>query len=136
MTRDTLRALAGAVGGSLLIVGLAYAFLVSEPLAGRAEAGERHCPAGTVAASWYGRESGSRTATGARFDGSQWLVAHKSLPFGVKLRLTYRGHSVIVPVGDRGPYIPGRVLDLSERVARVLGTKGAGVACVGMERLS
>jgi len=90
----------------------------------------------TVVASWYGAESGHRTASGLRFDGSQWLVAHKSLPFGTKLRLTYRGRSVIVPVQDRGPYIRGRELDLSEAVARALGTKGAGTARVCMERLS
>jgi len=86
-----------------------------------------------VTASYYGAESGNRTASGLRFDGSQWLVAHKSLPFGTKLRLTYRGRSVIVPVEDRGPYIAGRTLDLSEAVARALGTKASGTARICME---
>jgi len=93
------------------------------------------CRGRLVKASWYGSESGSRTATGARFDGSQWIVAHKSLPFGSKLKLTYRGKSVTVPVGDRGPYVAGRELDLSSAVANALGTKKAGVATICMEQV-
>jgi len=58
-----------------------------------------------------------------------------SLPFGTKLRLTYRGRSVIVPVEDREPYIAGRTLDLSEAGAPALGMKEAGTATVCMERL-
>lgn len=130
----TWRLFLAQLAGVTLILGLATWFLFSEPLRGTAEAGE-HCPAGTVAASWYGAESGSRTASGMAFTGRQWLVAHKTLPFGTMLRLTYRGRTVTVPVEDRGPYVPGRTLDLSEAVARALGTISAGVVCVGMERL-
>lgn len=88
-----------------------------------------------VKASWYGRESGNRTASGMAFNGRQFIVAHKSLPFGTRLRLTYKGRSVVVPVQDRGPYIKGRTLDLAEVVAERLGTKKAGVVSLCMERL-
>lgn len=93
------------------------------------------CRGQIVKASWYGRESGNRTASGMAFNGRQFIVAHKSLPFGTKLRLTYKGRSVVVPVEDRGPYIKGRTLDLAEVVAERLGTKKAGVVSLCMERL-
>jgi rare lipoprotein A len=114
--------------GAAIIIGIAAWFIVySVP---RAEAGEPKCKAGEVRVSWYGKESGNRTATGRKFNGSQWLVAHKTLRMGTRVRFTYHGRSVVAPVGDRGPYIRGRSYDLSEAVARALGTKGAGVACV------
>lgn len=93
------------------------------------------CGGQLVRASYYGAESGNRTASGLRFDGTQLIVAHKSLPFGTRLRLTYRGRSIVVPVEDRGPYIRGRTLDLSKAVAKRLGTIGAGVVTLCMERL-
>lgn len=86
-------------------------------------------------ASWYGTESGSRTANGEAFDGSSMTAAHKSLPFGTKLRVTYRGNSVTVRVNDRGPFIKGRSLDLSRAAAKKLGLIPAGVANVCVERL-
>src|SRR3569623_1521646 len=64
-------------------------------------------------ASYYGNESGSRTASGPRFNQNAMTAAHRSLPFGTKLRVTHRGQSVVVTVNDRGPFIRGRVLDLS-----------------------
>lgn len=94
------------------------------------------CAGQMVRASFYGKESGHRTASGLAFDGTQWLVAHRSFPFGTKLRLTYRGRSVVAPVEDRGPFIAGRTLDLSRAVAVSLGTIPAGVATVCMEQLS
>ena len=48
-------------------------------------------------------------------------AAHRSLPFGTKLRVTYRGQSVVVTINDRGPFIKGRVLDLSTGAARAIG---------------
>lgn len=122
-----IRALAGAVGGGLAIVAFAALWLVVTPPAG---AREPICKPGEVRASWYGRESGSKTATGLHFDGSQMLVAHKTLRFGTRVRFTYRGRSIVLTVRDRGPYIRGRTYDLSEAAARALGTKSAGVACV------
>ena len=72
-------------------------------------------------ASWYGTEAGNRTANGERFNGTSITAAHRSLPFGTKLRVTYRGKSVVVRVNDRGPFIRGRSLDLSKAAARKIG---------------
>ena len=71
-------------------------------------------------ASYYGNESGSRTASGARFNQNAMTCAHRSLPFGTKLRVTHRGQSVVVTVNDRGPFVKGRVLDLSMAAAKAL----------------
>ena len=59
--------------------------------------------------------------------------AHRSLPFGTKLRVTHGGRSVIVTVNDRGPFVRGRVLDLSTGAARAIGLTGAGVGRVTAE---
>ena len=84
-------------------------------------------------ASYYGNESGSRTASGQRFNQNAMTAAHRSLPFGTKLRVTHRGQSVVVTVNDRGPFIRGRVLDLSKGAARAIGLTGAGVGHVTAE---
>jgi peptidoglycan lytic transglycosylase len=52
--------------------------------------------------------------------------AHRSLPFGTKLRVTHGSRSVVVTVNDRGPFVRGRVLDLSTAAARLLGIDGLG----------
>jgi len=75
-------------------------------------------------ASFYGNESGSQTASGQRFDQNAMTCAHRSLPFGTKLRVSTGQRSVVVTVNDRGPFIRGRVLDLSKGAARVLGMDG------------
>ena len=87
-------------------------------------------------ASFYGNESGSRTASGQRFNQSAMTCAHRSLPFGTRLRVTHRGQSVIVTINDRGPFIKGRVLDLSTGAARAVGLTGAGVGRVTAEVVS
>ncbi|OPY94681.1 hypothetical protein A5906_12085 [Bradyrhizobium sacchari] len=87
-------------------------------------------------ASYYGNESGSRTASGARFNQNALTAAHRSLPFGTKLRVTHRGQSVVVTINDRGPFIRGRVLDLSTGAARAIGLTGAGVGRVTAEVVS
>ncbi len=84
-------------------------------------------------ASFYGNESGSRTASGQRFNQNAMTCAHRSLPFGTKLRVTHRGRSVVVTVNDRGPFIRGRVLDLSTGAARAIGMTGVGVGRVTAE---
>lgn len=86
-------------------------------------------------ASFYGNESGSRTASGQRFNENDLTAAHRSLPFGTKLRVTHRGRSVVVTVNDRGPFIKGRVLDLSKGAARAVGLTGSGVGHVTAEVL-
>ena len=85
------------------------------------------------AASFYGNESGSKTASGQRFDQSAMTAAHRSLPFGTKLRVTHNGRSVVVTINDRGPFIKGRVLDLSTGAARAVGLTSAGVGHVTAE---
>src|SRR5450432_2700895 len=87
-------------------------------------------------ASYYGNESGSKTASGARFNQNAMTCAHRSLPFGTKLRVTHGGQSVIVTVNDRGPFVRGRVLDLSTAAARAVGLTSAGVGRVTAEVIS
>jgi peptidoglycan lytic transglycosylase len=77
-------------------------------------------------ASYYGSESGSRTASGQHFNQNAMTAAHRSLPFGTKLKVTHGDRSVVVTINDRGPFIRGRVLDLSKGAARVIGLPGVG----------
>ena len=84
-------------------------------------------------ASFYGNESGSKTASGHRFNQEAMTCAHRSLPFGTRLRVTHGDRSVVVTVNDRGPFVRGRVLDLSTAAARAVGLTGAGVGRVVAE---
>ena len=84
-------------------------------------------------ASFYGNESGSKTASGQRFNQNAMTAAHRTLPFGTKLRVTHGGQSVVVTINDRGPFVRGRVLDLSTGAARAIGLTGAGVGQVVAE---
>jgi rare lipoprotein A len=86
-------------------------------------------------ASYYGNESGSKTASGQRFNQNALTAAHRTLPFGTKLRVSHGGRSVVVTINDRGPFVRGRVLDLSTAAARVVGLTGAGVGRVTAEVL-
>jgi rare lipoprotein A len=89
-------------------------------------------------ASFYGYDgSGNRTATGERFNPEGMTAAHRSLPFGTRVRVTNtrNGRSVVVRINDRGPFIRGRVIDLSFGAARVLRMLGSGVAPVRVEVL-
>jgi rare lipoprotein A len=86
-------------------------------------------------ASFYGNESGSKTASGQRFNENAMTAAHRSLPFGTKLRVTHKGRSVVVTINDRGPFIKGRVLDLSTGAARAVGLTASGVGHVTAEVL-
>lgn len=87
-------------------------------------------------ASYYGNESGSRTASGQRFNQNAMTAAHRTLPFGTKVRVTHGGRSVVVTINDRGPFVRGRVLDLSTGAARAIGLTGAGVGRVTAEVVS
>jgi rare lipoprotein A len=77
-------------------------------------------------ASYYGSESGTRTASGQHFNQYAMTAAHRSLPFGTRLRVTHGERSVVVTINDRGPFIRGRVLDLSKGAARAIGLGGVG----------
>ena len=87
-------------------------------------------------ASWYGSYfQGRRTTSGERFNRFQYTCAHKTLPFGTRLRVTNvkNGRSVVVRVSDRGPYRHQRIIDLSEIAARPLGLVECGAATVVAE---
>ena len=81
-------------------------------------------------ASWY--HEGARTATGERYRPDGITAAHRSLPFGTKVRVENRrtGRSVIVRINDRGPFIRGRIIDLSRGAKRVLGMDGLASVCL------
>jgi len=84
-------------------------------------------------ASFYSQ--GTKTASGEKFDPNELTAAHPTLPFGTKLRVTnqHTGRSVTVRVNDRGPYVPGRVVDVSYSAAQELGMVGRGVAPVKLD---
>ncbi|GEC14899.1 hypothetical protein NWI01_07910 [Nitrobacter winogradskyi] len=84
-------------------------------------------------ASYYGNEAGNRTASGQRFNQNAMTAAHRSLPFGTRLRVTHGSRSVVVTINDRGPFIRGRVLDLSKGAAHAIGLTGRGVGRVVAE---
>ena len=89
-------------------------------------------------ASWYGPGfHGRLSANGERYNQYAMTAAHKTLPFDTIVRVTNlnNGSSVIVRINDRGPYIPGRVIDLSSAAASVLGMIESGVAPVKVEVL-
>ena len=88
-------------------------------------------------ASYYGTESGSQTSSGEHFNPSAMTAAHRTLPFGTKVLVTNKrnGRSVIVRINDRGPFVHGRIIDLSTAAAGVIGMRGAGVASVTVEVL-
>lgn len=86
-------------------------------------------------ASWYALRS--KTASGERMNPSELTAAHRSLPFGTRLKVTnqHNGKSVIVRINDRGPFIKGRMLDLSRGAANRLGFVQSGHAPVCVARV-
>lgn len=89
-------------------------------------------------ASWYGPQfHGRQTANGERFDMNQMTAAHRTLPFGTKVRVTNRsnGRSVVVRINDRGPFVGNRVIDLSRGAAQTVGMIDSGVALVKLDVL-
>lgn len=88
------------------------------------------------AASYYGGKfHGRTTANGERFDMNAMTAAHRTLPFDTRLRVTNRdnGKTVVVRINDRGPYAHGRVIDLSQGAAAIIGMIEAGVTTVDVE---
>jgi rare lipoprotein A len=98
--------------------------------------GAAHAQSWTGKASFYSH--GSRTASGARYDPGAMTAAHKTLPFGSRLRVTNLANqrSVLVTVNDRGPFVGGRILDLSAGAADVIGMRQSGVAQVRIDRVA
>ena len=90
----------------------------------------------TGVASWYGREEqGKLTADGERFDRHEFTAASRRLPFNSEVRVTNEnnGRAVDVRINDRGPFVRGRILDLSEAAADRLDMKRSGTAPVKIE---
>lgn len=88
--------------------------------------------------SWYGYDHiGRQTATGAWFNPEAMTAAHKTLPFGTIVRVTRMdtSQSIIVTINDRGPYVEGRIIDLSRRAAKNLDLLGTGVTRCRVEVL-
>lgn len=106
-----------------------YAVLANQP--------KQYSPSGITfkgVATWYGNvRPNMKTASGRRFNENELTCAHKTLPFGTRIAVTFRGKRVIVTVTDRGPYGRGRVIDLSKRAAAIIGLKRAGVGRVRCE---
>ena len=93
----------------------------------------------TGVASWYGPNfHGKTTANGEVFDMNKLTAAHKSLPFNTRVRVVdlTSGKKVVVRINDRGPFIKGRIIDLSRRAAEKLGIIDSGTAKVGLKILS
>jgi rare lipoprotein A len=93
----------------------------------------------TGMASWYGPgdAGGNITATGERVNPNKLTAAHRRLPFGTRVRVTNlrNNRSVVVRINDRGPYVRGRVIDVTKAAAQALGMIGSGVAPVRLEVL-
>lgn len=113
---------------------LGLGFLAALVLSGVAAAGP---PAGafteTGVASWYGEAfHGKKTASGEFFDMHAMTAAHKSLPFGTLVTVTSiaDGRSVVVRINDRGPFVAGRIIDLSKAAAVSIGLDRSGTALV------
>lgn len=115
-----------AITAAAVLVASVLGCATTGPLAGgRAE------EVGT--ASYYGRElNGRRTASGEVFDMNELTAAHRTLPFGTRVRVTNlkNGRHTVVRINDRGPFRRGRIIDLSYAAARKLGFVGRGLAKV------
>lgn len=126
---------AAALASSMLFASASHA----QPA--KQEAAEKIAVVKTLsgAASWYGGKfHGRRTANGERYDMNKHTAAHKSLPFGTKVRVTNRinGKSVVVRINDRGPFVGNRIIDLSRGAAGAVDMIGTGVAPVIIEIMS
>jgi len=107
----------------------AMCMVVAGPFSGEAKAE-------TVVGSWYGPGfEGSPTASGEPYRAEEYTAAHRSLPFGTKLLVTYGGQQAVVRVTDRGPYVSGRDMDLSQAAAEEIGLTAAGTDAVDVRVL-
>jgi rare lipoprotein A len=109
---------------------------ISPPAASKSVASDGHKSAGIRGmASYYWQPQA--LASGGRFNPNGLTAAHKTLPFGTRVRVTHlgNGRSVEVKINDRGPYVAGRIIDLSKAAAGVIGMTAQGVARVAVEIL-
>jgi rare lipoprotein A len=114
---------------AVLAAGVTAVFMVAGPVGGEAEAE-------TVVSSWYGPGfEGNPTASGEPYRAGEYTAAHRSLPFGTQLLVTYGGQQAVVRVTDRGPYVAGRDIDLSQGAAEEIGLTNAGADAVDVRVL-
>ena len=135
---DTATAVVWSPVPGVLVVAPDSAALAAVTAAPAPPAPRRGRVIATGRASYYGeRFRGRRTASGQRFNPDGLTAAHRTLPFGTRLRVTNtrNGRSVVVRVNDRGPFHGSRVLDLSKAAARRIGMVRTGTARVRIERL-
>ena len=102
------------------------------------EAVEKAADVSSGVVSWYGGKfHGRKTASGDKYDKNELTAAHKTLPFGTKVKVTNtrNGKSVIVEINDRGPFVKSRVLDLSQAAFSEIGHTNTGVMHVEYEVL-
>lgn len=113
---------------------LSLTLLLAFPLSSAANPKTGHTETG-VASYYHDRFQGRKTASGQRFDQSEYSAAHKTLAFGTTVRVTRpdTGKSVVVTINDRGPFKAGRVIDLSRQAARDLGMIDQGLVQVRVE---
>jgi len=116
------------------IVALATGLMLSAAIATAAAADAKKRSFAGMCAFYSEKE---RVASGGHFDPTAMTAAHRTLPFGTRVRVTdpKTGHSVIVTVNDRGPFNKGRVIDISLAAARALGMTQRGVIYVRAEVL-
>ena len=106
----------------------------SQPKTARKRAPRDHALEGIASYYWQGQ----KTASGEPFNKRAMTAAHPTLPFNSLVRVEdpKTGNSVVVRINDRGPFVPGRVIDLSEKAAEIIGLTGRGVAPVKLEVLA
>jgi rare lipoprotein A (peptidoglycan hydrolase) len=128
---------------------LARAFAAPQAASGLAKGadkgGRTRPSSASVGDSGGGGESGiasyywqpQKVASGGWFNPNAMTAAHKTLPFGARVKVTHlsSGRSVTVVINDRGPFVKGRIIDLSRAAAQSIGMTGTGVAAVRVERL-
>jgi rare lipoprotein A len=125
-------------GGLLFGATLALPLASDDPEPLRAVVGVQHSsapeaprPSWTMMASYYDYSlAGYMTAGGEPLDPEEYAAAHRTLPLGTRLLVSYRGESVRVTVNDRGPFVAGYDIDLSLAAAREIGLTGPGTAPV------
>lgn len=112
------------------------AMLVAGTIAAFAAAHAKEAKAEPLVSSWYGSElEGSPTASGEPYRPDGRTAAHRSLPLGTELLVSYGGRQTVVRVNDRGPYVAGRDLDLSRGAAQEIGLTSAGADAVDIQVL-
>jgi rare lipoprotein A len=103
----------------------------ARPIQSAAFTPPHHAVEGLASYYWQGQQ----TASGETFDRTAMTAAHRTLAFGTRVRVTNlgNGRSVLVRINDRGPFVPGRVIDLSDAAAEALGMRAQGLARVKIE---